>query len=132
MPAAFAAAFKLVVDVVKNSMAGSSSNEGELDTSTTTSALVRASARPSPVSVLTPVLGEAATTSSPWSLSLSTTFDPRTPVPPITTIFMGVPLKDACGCTTLGVKSLIAATQVHQTWGLSIARKLGAWGPRPQ
>src|SRR5262249_8218032 len=88
MPAAFAAASKLVVDFVKNSIAGSSSNEGELDTSTTTSAPVRASARPSPVIVLTPVLGDAATASSPWSLSLSTTFAPRTPVPPITTIFM--------------------------------------------
>ena len=86
--AAFAAASKLVVDFVKNSITGPSSNEGELDTSTTTSAAVRASATPSPVSVLTPVLGDAATASSPWSLSLSTTFDPSIPVPPITTIFM--------------------------------------------
>src|ERR1700677_86935 len=87
-PAAFAAASKFVVDLLKNSIAGSSSNEGGLDTSTTTSAPVRASARPSPVSVLTPVPGEAATASAAWALSLSTTFDPRIPVPPITTIFM--------------------------------------------
>src|SRR5271156_331616 len=94
IPAPFAAATKFVVDFVKNSITGSSSNEGALDTSTTTSAPVRASARPSPVRVLTPLRGEAATASWPRSLSLCTTFDPRTPAPPITTIFMAVPFTD--------------------------------------
>src|SRR5215813_7494006 len=46
------------------------------------------SLRPSPVMVLTPVLGEAATTSlPPWS-RMGAVFDPIRPVPPITTIFM--------------------------------------------
>jgi hypothetical protein len=40
-----------------------SSNDGELDTSTTTAASARASLRPSPVRVLTPVLGAAGTVS---------------------------------------------------------------------
>src|SRR6267143_1246303 len=46
------------------------------------------SASPSPVSVLTPVLRDAATASCPCSRSLLTSFDPMSPVPPITTIFI--------------------------------------------
>src|SRR5262245_59771885 len=47
-----------------------------------------ASLRPSPVMVLTPVLGEAATTSWPPWRRMGTVFDPTRPVPPIMTIFM--------------------------------------------
>ena len=53
-----------------------SSNDGEFDTSTTTDAPSRASARPSPVMVLTPVFGAAASASWPCSRSSSTSFDP--------------------------------------------------------
>ena len=38
--------------------------------------------------VLTPEAGDAATTSCPCSRSFLTSFDPMSPVPPITTIFM--------------------------------------------
>jgi len=57
----------------------------------TTSASASTSAKPSPVIVLTPVLGAAAIAS--WSFSFSTIFDPIKPVPPITTIFMISPLR---------------------------------------
>src|SRR5262245_40598837 len=60
--------------------------------STTTAAFASASAKPSPVIVLTPVFGAAAIASCPFRLSFSTTFDPIKPVPPITTIFMTSPL----------------------------------------
>src|SRR5437588_1359047 len=43
---------------------------------------------PSPVMVLTPVFGEAATTSWPRWSRMATVFEPISPVPPITTIFM--------------------------------------------
>jgi hypothetical protein len=66
-----------------------SSNEGELARSTTTCVPAMASLRPSPVMVLTPVLGEAATTSWPRWRRLATVFEPIRPVPPMTTIFMG-------------------------------------------
>src|SRR3712207_7458981 len=51
----------------KNSSTASSSNEGELETSIATSQPSRTSERPSPVSVLTPVSGDAATASWPCS-----------------------------------------------------------------
>lgn len=63
---------------------------GELATSITAWAPVRTSARPSPVKVLTPVLGEAAIASCPNTLRPETTLDPIRPVPPITTIFISV------------------------------------------
>src|SRR5437588_7036904 len=47
-----------------------------------------ASLRPLPVMVLTPVLGEAATTSWPPWRKMGTVFEPIRPVPPITTIFI--------------------------------------------
>ncbi len=47
-----------------------------------------ASFSPSPVIVLMPFRGEAATTSCPRSRRMATVFDPIRPVPPITTIFM--------------------------------------------
>jgi hypothetical protein len=77
----------LRVDVSKNFSTAASSKEGEFDTSTTTEAPLRASARPSPVMVLTPESGDAATASWPCSRSLLTSFDPMSPVPPMTTIF---------------------------------------------
>src|SRR6185437_11188877 len=46
---------------------------------------------PSPVMVLTPLLGEAATTSWPPWRRMATVFEPIRPVPPITTIFMVCP-----------------------------------------
>src|SRR5262245_61559736 len=46
------------------------------------------SLRPWPVMVLTPVLGEAATTSCPPWRRMGAVFEPIRPVPPITTIFM--------------------------------------------
>jgi hypothetical protein len=47
-----------------------------------------ASLRPSPVMLLTPLLGEAATTSWPPRRRMATVFEPIRPVPPMTTIFM--------------------------------------------
>src|SRR5262245_62200341 len=44
-----------------------------------------------PVIVLTPVLGAAARASCPRWVSLLTTFEPMSPVPPITTTFMTSP-----------------------------------------
>src|SRR6516225_1892694 len=76
-------------------MAAWSSKDGELAKSTTTCAPSSASARPSPVIVLTPVLGAAASASCPRWVSLLTTFEPMSPVPPITTIFMTSPLRIA-------------------------------------
>src|SRR5262249_27644672 len=64
------------------------SKEGELARSITTCAPAMASLRPSPVMVLTPVLGEAATTSWPPWRRMGTVFEPIRPLPPITTIFM--------------------------------------------
>ena len=61
---------------------------GEFDTSTTTEAPFSTSASPSPVRVLTPELGDAATTSCPCLRSLLTSFDPMSPLPPITTVFI--------------------------------------------
>src|SRR2546421_174984 len=78
----------LRVEVWKNFIAASSSNDGEFDTSITTSAPARTRASPSPVSVLTPVSGAAGTASSPRSRSILTTFEPIRPVPPMITILM--------------------------------------------
>ena len=73
------AARRLRPDVSKNSRTALSSKDGEFATSTTTWAPASASARPSPVMVLTPELGDAATTSWPVRRSLFTTFDPIRP-----------------------------------------------------
>jgi hypothetical protein len=69
-----------------------SSKDGEFDTSITTAAPARASASPSPVSVFTPEFGDAASVSCPDSRSPVTSFDPISPLPPMTTIFMMSPL----------------------------------------
>src|SRR5690348_5006555 len=82
----------LRVEVWKNFIAASDSSDGEFDTSTTTSAPARALESPSPVSVLTPVSGAAATASWPRSRSEATTFEPIRPVPPIITTFMTAPV----------------------------------------
>src|ERR1700758_5329693 len=71
---------RLRVDVSKNFSTAESSQDGEFDTSTTTEAPFSTSASPSPVRVLTPVLGAAATASCPCSRSLLTSFDPMRPV----------------------------------------------------
>jgi hypothetical protein len=73
---------------VKKSSAALPSNEGELETSTTTCAPDNTSASPSPVSVLTPDFGDAAIASWPWSASLATTLEPMSPVPPMTMILV--------------------------------------------
>ena len=76
------------MDVPKNSMTSSSANDGEFDRSMTTSAPRMASARPSPVRVLTPEFGDAGTTSWPCASSLPATFEPISPLAPMTTILM--------------------------------------------
>src|SRR5262245_15669801 len=87
-PAAASAARRLRPEVSKNSSNALSSNEGELARSITTCVPARASLRPSPVMVLTPVLGEAATTSWPPWRRMGAVFEPIRPVPPIMTIFI--------------------------------------------
>src|SRR6202008_2305860 len=87
LPAA-SAPRRLRVEVSKNFSTASSSQEGEFDTSTPTEAPFSTSASPSPVIVLTPELGDAAIASCPCSRSLLTSFEPISPLPPITTIFM--------------------------------------------
>src|SRR5439155_8367106 len=72
----------------KNSSTALSSNEGELARSITTCVPAMASLRPSPVMLLTPVFGEAATTSWPRWRRMGAVFEPIRPVPPITTIFI--------------------------------------------
>src|SRR4029077_18295476 len=90
-PAAASAGRRLRPAVSKNSSTALSSNEGELARSITTCAPATASLRPSPVMVLTPVLGEAATTSWPPRRRMATGFEPIRPVPPMTTIFLAYP-----------------------------------------
>src|SRR5271165_132141 len=87
-PAAASAARRLRPEVSKNSSTALSSNEGELARSITTCAPAMASLRPSPVMLLTPLLGEAAVTSWPPWRRMATVFEPIRPVPPMTTIFM--------------------------------------------
>src|SRR5690606_39179706 len=88
MPAAFPAASRLPVDAEKNAKAAAPSSEGELETSITTSAPLRTSSSPSPVTALTPVSGAAAKASGPCTRSRATMRDPIRPVPPTMTIFM--------------------------------------------
>src|SRR5499425_452039 len=87
-PAAASAGKRLRPEVSKNSSTALSSNEGELARSITTCVPVMASLRPWPLMVLTPVLGEAATTSWPLWRRMGAVFEPIRPVPPMTTIFM--------------------------------------------
>src|SRR3989442_1691754 len=87
-PAEASATRRLRPEVWKNSSTALSSNEGELARSITTCVPAMASLRPWPVMVLTPVLGEAATTSWPPWRRMATVLEPIRPVPPITTIFI--------------------------------------------
>src|ERR1700739_4802325 len=88
MPAAASCARRVRVDVSKKFITAASSHEGAFDTSTTTDAPFSALASPSPVTVLTPELGDAAISSCPCSRGQLTSLDPMSPVPPITTILM--------------------------------------------
>src|ERR1700746_1384472 len=85
------AARRLRPEVSKNSSTALSSNDGELARSITTCAPPKAALSPAPVMVLTPLLGEAATTSWPPCRRMATVFEPIRPVPPMTTIFMAHP-----------------------------------------
>src|SRR6516164_8156411 len=93
----------LRVDVSKNSRTALSSKEGEFVTSTTTSAPASAPDSPSPVRVLTPEEGEAATASCPAPRSRGISFLPMSPLPPITTIFMPGLLECVTGFEDLGL-----------------------------
>src|SRR5215468_10470778 len=89
-PAARSAASRLRVEVSKNASTAASSHDGEFVTSTTTFAPASAWASPSPVRLLTPDDGDAATTSWPCRRRMVTSFFPMSPLPPITTTFMFV------------------------------------------
>jgi hypothetical protein len=65
-----------------------------------------ASLRPSPVMLLTPLLGEAATTSWPPWRRMATVFEPIRPVPPITTIFVVYPSLSMTGELSNGFKCM--------------------------
>src|SRR3954469_8542618 len=91
-PAAASAATRLRPEVSKNSSTALSSNEGELARSITTCVPAMASLSPSPVMLLIPLWGEAATTSWPPRRRMATVFEPIRPVPPTMTIFM-IPLR---------------------------------------
>src|SRR5262249_21265919 len=108
-PAADSAARRLWPEVSKNSSTALSSNEGELARSITTCAPATASLTPSPVMVLTPLLGDAATTSWPPRRRMATVFEPIRPVPPITTIFMTSPP----GCCTFDTSPLARRLRAH-------------------
>ncbi|HKN30557.1 MAG TPA: hypothetical protein VJY34_22820 [Roseiarcus sp.] len=58
--------------------------------SITTCAAAKVSLSPSPVMLLTPLSGAAAMTSWPPWRRMATVFEPIRPVPPMTTIFMGL------------------------------------------
>src|SRR5499426_3949793 len=90
-PAAASAASTLRPEVSKNASTAWSSQEGALARSITTCVPAMASVRPSPVMLLTPVVGEAATTSWPLWRRMATAFEPMRPVPPMTTIFIVYP-----------------------------------------
>src|SRR5215208_160062 len=117
-PALRSAVTRFVVEVVKNSITARSSNEGEFETSTTTEAPSSTSGSPSPVSVLTPELGDAATASSSSARRQATTFEPIRPVPPMTTIFMGVPYlcRDALASAASGLALLWVAGATRDCW----------------
>src|SRR6185437_4717203 len=105
-PASCSAERRFVVVVVKKCITGSSSNNGESATSTRTSAAATVSARPSPVNESTPDRREAVITSCPCALSLDATFEPISPRPPMTTIFMmnlsELRSTEYFGCSRLG------------------------------
>src|SRR5215475_13645609 len=118
-PAAASAARRLRPEVSKNSSTALSSNEGELARSITTCAPAMASLSPSPVMVLMPLLGEAATTSWPLWRRIATVFEPIRPVPPMTTIFIGFPTFEERLNNHLG-----GLLSVYQVPGQSLRRVL--------
>src|SRR5215218_5492916 len=73
---------------MKNSVAGSCSDDGHEAASTTESTPARASLRPSPVTTSTPVDRDMVTTSWPAASSTSTVWRPTLPVAPATAIFL--------------------------------------------
>src|SRR6185312_8907148 len=80
-----------------------------------------ASLRPSPVMVLTPLLGDAATTSWPPCRRRATAFEPIRPVPPMTTIFMVLPLLSMTDDPWRGSNGpLDVAEQAHNPLGCLI------------
>src|SRR5688500_2344833 len=124
-PAAASAARMLRVDVSKNSSTALSSHDGEFVTSTTASAPASASRRPSPVMVLTPDAGEAATASWPRPRSRGISFLPISPLPPITTTFMFDLLE--CGPDIGAVRAHLAVSGGLNAAGL--LRQPGHCGP---
>ena len=108
------------MEVSKNFSTAASSKDGELLTSTTTWVLVSGSANPAPVSVSTPVAGEAGTASC--SRSLFTTFVPISPVPPMTTIFM----------THLSSTRAQGIERPHTHCAEDLEGRLTAWGDCPR
>ena len=81
---------KIVGTSPKNFSTAESSHDGEFDTSTTTDAPFSTSASPAREGVHAE-LGDAATASCPCSRNLLTSFEPMSPVPPITMIFINCP-----------------------------------------
>src|SRR5215469_11043361 len=113
-PAAASAARRLRLEVSKNSSTALSSNEEELVRSITTCAPAMACASPSPVMLLTPLLGEAAMTSWPPRRRMGTVLEPMRPVPPMTMIFMvRTPLAEGAmllPCHCKGIRDLELGT----------------------
>src|ERR1044072_6057732 len=132
-PAAASAARRLRPEVSKNSSTALSSNEGELARSITTCAPATASLTPSPVMVLTPLLGEAAMTSWPPWRRMATVFEPIRPVPPMTTIFMVYPPLSMTGHPQMGstasAADIRASTRVHNAEGTFPNRAGGSLAP---
>src|SRR5262249_14509628 len=136
-PAAASAARRLRPEVWKNSSTALSSNEGELARSITTCAPARALLSPSPVIVLTPVFGAAAIASWPFCLSFATTLEPIKPVPPMTTIFMILPLARLRGkqrrhrLVSAHGSRLPALTRCRYRPGVCVALATSIGGPVP-
>src|SRR3989442_10282148 len=116
-PAAASAARRLRPEVSKNSSTALSSNEGELARSITTCAPAMASLSPSPVMLLIPLLGEAATTSWPPWRRMATVFEPIRPVPPMMTIFMVYPPLSTAGDPQIGSNASEENVPVHAASG---------------
>jgi len=72
------------------------------------------SVRPSPVRVLTPELGDAATASCPCWRNLVTSFEPMSPLPPITTIYTQA-ISPAKYAAQAGVLDLVFASETNCT-----------------
>lgn len=102
------------MEVRKKFITTSSANDGEFETSTATWAPASTSARPSPVSVLTPESGDAGTASCPCSRSMPTSFEPIKPVPPTMTIFVIVPSV----CVQAGPGERLSAARTGHLLGL--------------